>query len=127
MVHEKPGYRNAFRHRRCLIPCDGFYEWQQREGGKQPYYIYQRDHSLLALAGLWERWHAPEQTIDSFTIITTAANHFMQSVHVRMPVIVPPADFDRWLRNESQDMASLRELLVPYAQEDLCMHPVSTQ
>ena len=125
-VHEKPAYRNAFRHRRCLIPCDGFYEWQAREGGTQPFYIYQQDHGLLALAGLWERWERDQQHIDSFTIITTSANSFMQTVHERMPVILPEAAFDHWLDNKQQDVMSLRDLLKPYAQDDLRMHPVSS-
>jgi putative SOS response-associated peptidase YedK len=125
-VHEKPAYRNAFRHRRCLIPCDGFYEWQAREGGKQPFYIYKQDHGLLALAGLWERWQGEAQTIDSFTIITTNANPLMQAVHERMPVIMLEDEFDRWLDSAHQDIAQLRGLLKPYTQDDLRIHPVSS-
>ena len=125
-AHEKPAYRNAFRHRRCLIPCDGFYEWQAREGGKQPFYIYQQDYKLLALAGLWERWQNETRHIDSFTIITTHANPFMQKLHERMPVILPESAFDRWMDSEHQDVAQLRDLLKPYAQDDLRMHPVSS-
>jgi putative SOS response-associated peptidase YedK len=125
-VHEKPAYRTAFRQRRCLIPCDGFYEWQVREGGKQPLYIYKQDHGLLALAGLWEHWQTPAQAIDSFTIITTTANAFMQSVHERMPVILTETVFDAWLDAEQRELAPLRDLLKPYAQDDLRMHPVSS-
>lgn len=125
-VHEKPAYRTAFRRRRCLVPCDGFYEWQQRESGKQPFYIYRQDHSLLALAGLWEHWEGEGKQIDSFTIITTAANPFMQTVHARMPVIMTEPEFDVWLDSEYQDMAHLQTLLKPYPLEDLRMHPVTS-
>lgn len=125
-VHEKPAYRNAFRRRRCLVPCDGFYEWQQRESGKQPFYIYKQDQSLLALAGLWEHWENEEQQIDSFTIITTNANPFMQVVHERMPVIMTETEFDMWLDSDCKDTARLQSLLQPYPRDDLRMHPVST-
>ena len=137
-IEQKPAYKNAFRRRRCLIPCDGFYEWhavpeQKSEQSseikiaKQPYYIYKNDDSLLALAGIWEQWARPDasQQIDSFSIITTDANPFMQNIHHRMPVILSPDQFDTWLSDHHQASDQLKSLLVPYQGDDLAMHAVS--
>ena len=104
---EKPSFRTAVRRRRCLIPADGFYEWQQSpesaaRGKKQPYYIHFRDDRPFAFAGLWEAWRAKDsppddQPLESCTIVTTAASTALASLHDRMPVILAPNDYQTWL------------------------------
>lgn len=105
----KPAYRNAFARRRCLIPASGYFEWQagtgergSRKGGrKQPYYFRRKDGLLLAIGGLWEVWHGPEdETLRTCTILTTDANELGAMVHDRMPVLVPEELWDRWLAPE---------------------------
>jgi putative SOS response-associated peptidase YedK len=123
-VATKPAYRAPFRHHRCLIPVDGFYEWHSEGEGKQPYYIYQANRTPLALAGLWDHWDDGEgDKIESCTIITTEANSFMQPIHERMPVILKAEVFDSWLNNDEPNY--LQGLLQPYAEIDLEMIPVS--
>ena len=122
----KPSFRAAYRARRCLIPADGFYEWAKRPDGKQPFYIHARDGAPLALAGLWERWTRPadDTVLDSFTLLTTTANTLMQPLHDRMPVILDPADWARWLTRASTP-ESLRDLLGPCPDTRLTRHPVT--
>ncbi len=120
-VAKKPSFRSAFRHRRCLVAADGFYEWQKVGRSKHPYHIALRDGGPLALAGLWESWQ-PDKTgppLESCTIITTEANRLLQPIHDRMPVIVDPADYQQWLDPEERDSQSLQALLVPFAEEAL--------
>jgi putative SOS response-associated peptidase YedK len=113
-VADKPSFRSPFRHRRCLIPATGFYEWQARaEGGKQPFLIRPVPGELLAFAGLWDRWEGPGGPLESCTIITTAANTFMAPVHDRMPVLLAPDDYALWLDPACQDLARLQALLRP--------------
>ncbi|MCA9100779.1 MAG: SOS response-associated peptidase [Planctomycetales bacterium] len=121
---EKPMFRTAFRSRRCLVPADGYYEWQQSGEGKQPYFIHMRDDGPFALAGLWERWHRGEQVIQSCTIITTAANPLTRPIHERMPVILPPQVYDVWLDAEFADVDHLTELLRPYDGDAMQVYPV---
>jgi len=126
---QKPSFRTAFRRRRCLVPADGFYEWQRRDGQKQPYYIHPRDDGTpFAFAGLWERWTDPAGgAIDSFTIVTTTANRLLAPLHDRMPVILPPESYPRWLDPTITDPTLLEPLLRPYAAEAMALHPVSPQ
>jgi putative SOS response-associated peptidase YedK len=104
-VMEKPSFRAAFKYRRCLIPADGFYEWKKLERRKQPYY----NHKPFAFAGLWENWN----NILTCTILTTEANERVQPIHERMPVILHPEDYDRWL-DRNQTSSHLVELLEPF-------------
>jgi putative SOS response-associated peptidase YedK len=126
-VAEKPSFRSAFRKRRCLIPADGFYEWKKLDGGKQPHFIHLRDEEPFAFAGLWEHWTNPDdgEVIESCTIVTTEANALMRTLHDRMPVILPPADYDRWLDPATQDVEGLKELLRPYSSEEMTAYPIS--
>ncbi len=124
-VAEKPSFRAAFKARRCLVPCDGFYEWKRSGGAKQPYRITMADGSPFAVAGLWERWTKGGEPLESFTIITTAANELMASIHDRMPVIIDPATYDAWL--ESRDTAIPMALLEPYPARRMSAYPVSTR
>jgi putative SOS response-associated peptidase YedK len=97
---EKPSFRNAFRRRRCLILADGFYEWKQIPGmkSKQPMFIRLKDENPFAFAGLWEIWSSPDGSeIRSCTIITTQPNSLIESIHNRMPVILPADAYPIWL------------------------------
>ncbi|OQX37953.1 MAG: hypothetical protein B0D91_05540 [Oceanospirillales bacterium LUC14_002_19_P2] len=125
-IAEKPMFRNAFRQRRCLIPADGYFEWQSLPDRKQPWYIRKRDKSLMAFAGIWERYHASEDVFyDSCAIITTAANPLTAKVHDRIPVILQPEHYTTWLSTDS-DLADCQSLLQPLASELLQLWPVST-
>lgn len=125
---EKPSFRSAFRRRRCIIPADGFYEWQKTpSGGKQPFLISSTDQPIMAFAGLWESWDDPGgDELCSTTILTTAANSLMEQIHDRMPVIlVDEAAEARWL-NPDSDPRSLDDLLGQYPAARMKLHPVST-
>jgi putative SOS response-associated peptidase YedK len=126
-------FKHAFRKKRCIIPADGFYEWQARPDRKrkQPYFIHRVDGDPLAFAGLWETWRDKSAGPDapwlhSCTIITTSANDTMAPVHDRMPVILPPSAWSEWLEPANQDLTSLGTLLVPAPNALLTMYPVST-
>lgn len=126
-VATKPAFRAALRLRRCLIPVSGFYEWQQLEGRKQPWYIHMKSAPLFTLAGLWERWLPPEgEPIETYTIITTTANEVLAPFHERMPVIVPQMHHERWLDPAERDVAFLQSLLVPYPADEMEAYEVRT-
>jgi len=125
-AREKPSFRNAFRRHRCLIPTNGFYEWQRQERGKQPYFVRMRDKRLFALAGLWDRWESPvEGVIETCTLLTTTANAVLAPIHDRMPVIVPPTEYGRWLDPALLNTDSLAPLLGSFPPEDMYAFPVS--
>ena len=123
-IAAKPAFRAAFRQRRCLVPADGFYEWQKVAGGKQPMLIRLRSGDPFAFAGLWERWRGPDGEVETGTIITTAPNAVTAPIHDRMPVILDPADYDRWLDPSQPDAAAL---LRPCPDDWLTAIPVSTR
>jgi putative SOS response-associated peptidase YedK len=126
----KNAYRSAFQKRRCIIPADGFYEWQKREGQrtKQPFFISRPDGEPYAFAGLWEVWKGEDdQPLRSCTIITTTPNEVMATIHDRMPVILPPEAWDTWLDREVQDLELLGKLLVPAPPALITLRPISTQ
>ena len=124
-LSQRPAFRSAFAHRRCLIPADGFYEWQHTNGTKQPYFVRARDEDLLAFAGLWERWQRGQQVIESCTIITTNASESLASIHHRMPVILPEDTYGLWLDPSVHDPGTLQPLLLPYDATKLVAYPVS--
>ena len=125
-VAEKPAFRAAFKRRRCLIPADGFYEWQKTAGGKQPMYIHSQDERPFALAGLWELWQSADgSTLQSCTILTTTPNELMEPIHNRMPVILDPADYDDWLHPDPKPEIGLH-LLRPYPAAKMAAYPVSS-
>jgi len=127
-VAEKPAFRSAFRHRRCLVLADGFYEWQQQENKKQkqPYYFRLQDGRPFAFAGLWERWKdANGEEMESCTFLTTEANELMRPIHNRMPVILDPKGYDLWLDPEVKQPELLNPLLRPYPTEEMEAYPVS--
>jgi putative SOS response-associated peptidase YedK len=126
-VATKPAFRWAFKERRCLLLADGLYEWQRQERRKQPFYIRLRDGRPFALAGLWEHWEGSEgMAIQSCTILTTTSNEVVGRVHDRMPVILSPTDYDRWLDPSIQEPAVLQTLLRPYPADEMTAYPVST-
>lgn len=132
---EKPSFRRAWKSRRCLIPTDGFYEWEKLGGQKkQPWFIHASDHEPFALAGLWESWKAKpdansdgeaESTIvETFTILTTAANEDISEIHDRMPVIIPPESHATWL-SESASLGQLQTLTKPSPTRTLNRYKIS--
>ncbi|MCP3904299.1 MAG: SOS response-associated peptidase [Planctomycetes bacterium] len=109
----KPSFRDAMRHRRCLVPADGFYEWKKTETGKQPYWIHARDGRPQVMAGLWEKWWGRDsEAIESFTILTTESNDLLRPLHDRMPVFLSDDDLDHWL-DPAAEPASLAAMLEP--------------
>lgn len=124
-VAQKPAFRDAYARHRCLVPATGFYEWQPRPGGKLPMHIGMADDAPFGMAGLFERWRSSEgEILDTCTILTTEANEALRPIHDRMPVIVPPGAYERWLDAPHADVA---DLLVPWRGEALRIYPVSTR
>ena len=125
---DKPAFRAAFRYRRCLVVADGFYEWKGRGRAKQPFFFRMRNAKPFGFAGLWEHWSDSEGSyIETCTIITTEANSITGAVHDRMPVILHPEDYDRWLESKLQNPALLESLLRPYPSEEMVTYPVSPE
>lgn len=126
-VAEKPAFRDAFKRRRCLIPADGFYEWQRTEGKKQPYFFQLKEEQLFGFAGLWDRWKGEDgSVIESCTILTTQANEVLAPVHDRMPVILHQDDYELWLDEDERKQELLKDLLQPYPADEMTSYPVST-
>jgi len=125
-VMDKPAFRRAFQQRRCLIPADGFFEWQKQK--RQPYFIRMRDTRPFALAGLWEQWQAPgRELLQTCTIITTEGNELLRPIHPRMPVIVPPEHYNRWLDTTSTPDQVVSRIFQPYPPEHMEALPVGTR
>jgi putative SOS response-associated peptidase YedK len=135
-VDSKPAFRQAFTRRRCLLPADGFYEWQQVAGNgktrKQPYFIHRADGGVLAFAGLYEIWRDkslpedhPRAWLWTSTIITTRAEDSVGQIHDRMPMVIEPARWTDWLDPGNSDKADLLALLAPATSGGLDTYPVS--
>jgi putative SOS response-associated peptidase YedK len=130
---DKGAFKDPFRHKRCIVPADGFYEWRTLPGQKvkQPYLITRRDGHPLAFAGLWSTWRPPgsdgSERLRSATIITTSPNALLATLHDRMPVILPPDTWEEWLDPGNDDTAALETLLVPADEDILELRPVSTE
>ena len=124
---DKPSFRTALRRRRCLIAADGFYEWQTVGKRRRPMFIHMRDDRPFSFAGLWESWEgAGHSALESCTILTTAANDLVRPIHDRMPVIVAPEDYARWLDPAQQKPEPVLPLLRPYPSESMEAYAVST-
>jgi putative SOS response-associated peptidase YedK len=132
-IAEKPSFRTAYRRHRCLLPADGFYEWMSLPGGaaegepprRQPQRIGMADGSLFGFAGLYERWRSEDgDVLDSCTIVTTDANSLLRPVHDRMPVIVAPENYARWLDPANAEVA---DLIAPYPSAAMAYYPVSSR
>jgi putative SOS response-associated peptidase YedK len=124
----QPAFRDALQLRRCLIPADGFYEWQKQGTGKQPYCFAVNGGELFAFAGLWERWKNPSgEWIRTCSILTTTPNAVTAAIHDRMPVILDPDSYDLWLDPGMQDTATVSALLKPFAAQAMQRYPVSAR
>jgi putative SOS response-associated peptidase YedK len=124
---EKPSFRRAFRSRRCIVPADGFYEWQAVPGARKRPHVFRRaDGGVLAIAGLWESW-APRDggsALETYAILTTAANDVVRPVHERMPVLLQQDGWRQWLDPGTSDVERLKSYLVPAPSANLVAHPV---
>jgi putative SOS response-associated peptidase YedK len=123
-IGDKPSFSESFQRRRCLIPADGFYEWQRSGRIAQPYFFHMRDESPFAFAGIWDEWQGDEKVIASCAIITTTANELLASIHDRMPVILRSQSYDDWLDGDYEP-AKLRSLLAPFPGSEMASHAVS--
>ncbi len=124
----KPAFREALASRRCLIPADGFYEWQRNGKTKQPYCFDIGDGELFAFAGLWDRWTNPQrEVVESCTILTTTPNPLLADIHDRMPVILNLENYDLWLDPAFRDTTSVSEMLRPFDPALMRRYPVSTR
>lgn len=123
---DKPSFRGPMRHRRCLVPVTGFYEWTGGRGSKQPLLIGLKDQELFALAGIWEAWlGADGSEIETMAILTTDPNADVAPIHERMPVVLSPQDYDRWLDCTSGSAAGVVDLLEPLADGCITITPVN--
>jgi putative SOS response-associated peptidase YedK len=126
-VRDKPAFRNALKRRRCLLPADGYYEWQASETRKRPFFIHRRDGAPMAFAGLAETWVGPNgEELDTVAIITTAAPADLAPLHHRVPVTVSESDFARWLDCAATDVNAAMALVGPPLPGDFVWHEVST-
>jgi putative SOS response-associated peptidase YedK len=123
---EAPMFRAAYRHRRCLVPITGFYEWQPTGGRrKQAYLIRRKDGTPFALAGLWERWRPKGgEPVESFTILTRDANDLVRPIHDRMPVIVAPEQYGLWLDPAVEDPERISTAIPPAPESAMEAIPV---
>jgi putative SOS response-associated peptidase YedK len=121
-----PMFKAAYAKRRCLLPIDGYFEWRAIKGSKmkQPYALAMKDRSPFAVAGIWENWTQPDtgEAVRTFAVITCEPNDLVNQIHDRMPVIISPADYDRWLGTETDP----RDLMKPFPSKLMTMWPVST-
>jgi putative SOS response-associated peptidase YedK len=126
-VIDKPAFRAAMKRRRCLIPADGFYEWQKAGDRKRPFFIHAKSGAPLAFAGLWETWTGPNgEELETAAIVTTRANRTLDAIHERMPVIVPPEAFELWLDCTNVDATTATALIRPAPDDLLEAYEIST-
>ncbi|HEY3890484.1 MAG TPA: SOS response-associated peptidase [Bradyrhizobium sp.] len=127
-VLEKPAFRNAMKRRRCLIPADGYYEWQASDTRKRPHFIHRRDGGPIGLAGLAETWIGPNgEELDTVAIVTAPASPDLAVLHHRVPVTIASADFDRWLDCNGNDAEAVMTLLTAPAIGEFTWHEISTR
>lgn len=126
-------FRRTYERRRCLLPADGFYEWQKRsDGTKQPWFIHRADGAPMVFGGLWEVWRDPAgpedgELLRTCSIITTEANELLSAIHDRMPVVIAPSDWELWLDRDVTDPGALGHLLAPADPRQFELYEVSTQ
>ena len=124
----KPAFRDALKFRRCLVPADGFYEWQRTAKPKQPYCFEVNEGELFAFAGIWERWKdASGNWVKSCSILTTAPNAVTSAIHDRMPVILDPSDYDLWMDPGMTSVAAASDLLKPYDARLMRCYPIGNR
>lgn len=120
-LNKKKSFQKPFKSQRCIVPASGFYEWKTTDSGKYPHFIQRKQSGLMHFAGLWETWEDPEneETVHSYTIITTDANAPMEELHDRMPALLLPEEFDTWLNPSNHDTNSLQDLIRPWPDDDI--------
>lgn len=123
-IATKPSFREAFRHRRCLVPADGFYEWKRRDRKRLPFLFTLTGDAPFALAAIWETWTHGDTRRDGFCLLTTGPNSLMEPVHDRMPILLDEEGARRWL--EAEPTADLTDLLRPFPAERMTARPVSS-
>ncbi len=122
-ITEKPAFKNAFKKRRCLIPANGFYEWR-KDANKTPFRIFLKSEELFAMAGIWEVWKdAEERPVHTFSILTTSPNKLMESIHNRMPVILPMESEEAWMKENDQTV--LINMLKPFDENKMSAYSIS--
>jgi putative SOS response-associated peptidase YedK len=127
-VLEKPAFKNAIRRRRCLIPADGYYEWQAVEGRKRPHFIHRRDGQPIGLAALAETWIGPNgEELDTVAIVTAPASADLAELHHRVPVTIAPGDFDSWLDCRADQTEAAMALLTAPEEGEFAWHEISTR
>lgn len=126
-AQEKPFFRQALRKRRCIIPANGFFEWQRTGNSKQPYYIRMKSDEIMGLAGIWESRTSPDgERRETCAVLTVSANSLIRTIHERMPVIIRPDDYPLWLDRDIVDPTLVKQLCVACPAELLEMYPVSS-
>lgn len=124
-IEKKTSFRSPFKHRRCIIPASGFFEWRLIDAGKQPYFIRPINGGYFGLAGFWDHWQGEDGgVIESCSIITTVANGLMREIHNRMPAILKVQDVEAWLESGSEQ-SDVLEMLSPYPDDLIEAYPVS--
>ena len=127
-VKEKPAFKNAIKRRRCLIPADGYYEWQTSERHKRPYFIHRGDGSPIGLAGVAETWIGPNgEELDTVAIVTAPASADLAALHPRVPVTIPPEHFEFWLDCNAHDVDAVVALLRGPDEGEFVWHEISTR
>ena len=127
-VREKPAFKNAIRRRRCLVPADGYYEWQDAGGRKRPFFIYRRDRQPVGFAALAETWMGPNgEEQDTVAIVTAPASRDLATLHHRVPVTITPEAFERWLDCRDDDAETVMPLLRGPAEGEFAWHEISTR
>lgn len=125
-ISDKHAFKSAMKYRRCLVPADGFYEWQRDGERRRPFYVRAKSGSPLAFAGLWEVWTGPNgEEVETAAIVTTRANGTLSPIHDRMPVIVPPKAFDLWLNCQEVDATTAAALIAPAPDDFLEAYEIS--
>jgi putative SOS response-associated peptidase YedK len=127
---EKPAFRRPFRQHRCVVAADGFYEWRKPDsvrGAKTPWFIRLAGDVPFGVAALWDAWRGPDATVESCTIVTTAANRLVAPIHDRMPVILTGDAIRRWIATPPEVAEELRDVLAPYPAEAMAADPVSNR
>lgn len=117
-IQEKPSFKEPFKTKRCLVPADGFIEWENTKGGKKPHYFTLQNNALFAFAGIWSEWKKNGGWLRTFSIITTDCNALVHPIHHRMPVLLAPENYNTWL-DTSTETATLKSLLTPFPADSM--------
>lgn len=127
-VADKAMFRDSFRRKRCILPANGFYEWEPKERGRLPHYIFLKDQRPMGFAAIWSSWKDPEteEWRRTCAIITTRANEVLSRIHTRMPVILPAEHWSAWLDRSNDDHDLLRSFLLPYPSGETEEYAVSS-